>query len=705
MPSNESPLRPIIAKWLSKLKFAADYKQRTFGDDARECMQFFNGPYDWLYGSGNTQHAGLTVSYNQVPSPKFRMSANKVAEMVQLFGPTLYQKNPHRTITPRAIPVPPMPPQLMQAQQMLQQMQQMMQPGMPPPPPQVMQQMMQAQQQMQMWQQMQQQDTVKSELNKTRAMLLDTYLNYTPNELGFLFDVRAAIDETIIKGASCLWTEIYTAPTGLKMVGSFYDTIDNLYLDPDAEKLDDCKWIARRCMHPVWEVEREYGLPAGSLKPNAESWDSQADYDPDAHRRWKRAQGGTNDIITYWKIYSTMGVGGRLNDAVPDYREILDSYGDNCFMVIADGCDYMLNVPDEIIGSAGDDEIQRRLQWPLPYWMNGSWPVEMFEFHRVPRQVWPMSHLKPGLGELKFLNWAYSFLASKMPTLGRNFLAMPKGLSEKNKTAINSGDDMTVLELDAMQTNITGMLQSTNSGTVLGDIYKIIDMVGQQFERRVGLNELQYGESKRQMRSAAEAEAKQSAISIRPDDMRTKIVQKLSNVAQKEAIAAQLLLGPEDLTPIIGDLGTLAWQMSLAECDINDIIHKLDFRIEADDTRVPNREQIAQNMQTAITTLFQFLMNFGLQTGQFDPINALITDWAKSIDLESSRYILTPPPPPPPAPPTPPKISVSLKGEDLPPLGLVPFIMDDFGAPPPAPPTAGGNQPLPASPPPAAPPR
>lgn len=726
MANTKSPLRPIVAKWRHTLKFAWDYKKRTFADDARECMQFFNGPYDWLYQPMNKQAMGMVVNYDEVPSPTFRMSANKVAEMVQLFGPVLYQKNPHRTITARKILQPPVPSEVQAAQQTLQQiqmtMQQTQQSGMPQDPMQFQQMMqagMQAQQQVQMWDQMVQEDQKKSLLNVSRAMLLDAYLNYTPNEMGLLLDIRMAIDEAIIKGASTLWSENLTLPTGMKVVTSTYDTVDNLLLDPDAEKMEDCWWVARRCQHPVWEVEREYGLPQGTLKPNTESWDGQAEYDPDALRRWKRAQGGTNDIITYWKIYSRMGVGGRLRDADPDYREILDSYGDNAFIVIADGVDYPLNVPDDVIETADDQEIQRRLQWPISYWMNKSWPVEMISFHSVPRQIWPMSHLKPGLGELKFLNWAYSFLATKMPTWGRNFLAMPKSLSEKNKLAIQSGRDLTILEMDAMQQNVNQVLQGWTAGAIQPDFFKMIDMVSQQFERRVGLNELLYGESTKQSRSATDAESKKEAIAIRPNDMRAKLVEQLSNVAQKEAIAAQMTLGPNDLEPILGKAGTMAWQSALSQCQIDDIIHRLDFRIEADDTRVPNREKIAANMQTAIQTIFQLLLNFGQATANYDPINALIADWAKSIDLDADRYKLVAPPPPPPPPPDAPKVSIGITGEQLlmlDPAAAAAVVGDIVSHFPPAPPAPNGapqqqalpatrpNPMIPGSPPPAAPP-
>ena len=696
----DNPLRPLVAKWLHKLKMAADYKVRTFGDDARECMQFFNGPYDWMYGPMNKQNLGMVVNYDNVPQPTFRISVNKVAEMVQLFGPVMYQKNPHRSVTVRQLPnlpmppmppQPPLPPQLMQmpgAAQMMQQMQ--------------MRQQMQWQQQ---WQGMVDQDNQHNAQSALRAILLGTYLNYTASELGLLYHVRAAIDEAIIKGASCLWTEKLKLPTGMSVIGTFNDTVDNLLLDPDGECLDDCWWMARRCQHAVWDVEREYGLEPDSLKPNVESWDSQTDYDPDDFRRWKRQQGGTNDIFTYWKIYSRMGVGGRLRDAIPEYRETLDSYGDFCFLVVADGCDYPLNVPPDIIKSADDNEIQRRLQWPIPFYLNRSWPCEIISFHRTPRQVWPLSHLKPGLGELKFMNWAFSFLATKMPTWGRNFLAMPRSLTENNKTAIQSGKDMTILEYDMNNPNgMRDMLQAWTAPGITPDFLNILKMIMELFDKRVGLTELMYGEQSRQMRSASEAQMKNEQVNIRPKDMQAQLMDAMSNVASKEAMAAQLLLGPQDIQPILGVAGTWSWNSALAQCKPDDIITKLDYRVDADDTRIPNNETKAQNMQQAITTLFTPFMQHAGATGDYGPVNWLVNQWADSIDLLGAEALqLKPPPPPPPAPEPPPKVTVALNGEDVIALGLAPAIQQDFLLHNP-PPQHPGQVPITPQPPPAAPP-
>jgi hypothetical protein len=52
-------------------------------------------------------------------------------------------------------------------------------------------------------------------------------------------------------------------------------------------------------------------------------------------------------------------------------------------------------------------------------------------------------------------------------------------------------------------------------------------------------------------------------------------------------------------------------------------------------------------MNQTMQTLFQPLFSFASATGEFGPVNALITDWAKTIDLDPTRYLLKPPMPPP----------------------------------------------------------
>ena len=52
-------------------------------------------------------------------------------------------------------------------------------------------------------------------------------------------------------------------------------------------------------------------------------------------------------------------------------------------------------------------------------------------------------------------------------------------------------------------------------------------------------------------------------------------------------------------------------------------------------------------MNQAVQVLGPVLQGL-IQAGIVDPFNALMTDWADSMDLDASAYMVPPPPPPPP---------------------------------------------------------
>ncbi len=625
----DNPLGSLCKLWCERIVAAMKLKKEEFGDDAAEAMKFFDGPYDWLYGDGKSPRSktGLLVSDEdgEVPSPSFQMTCNKVSELVQLFGPSLYHDNPTRVATPRKVPELPM---------------EMFGSAMDPNTPVIYQMVMQQQAQQQ------------ASLSAT-GLLLEAYLNTTPYELGLKDESRLAIDEALITGLSCLWTEVYRPP-GLnwKMIGSFFDSSRNLVVDPDPERMDDCKWIARRCCHPVWEVEREFGLPAGSLRGTAESHDSFAATDADPDMRDRRKRGETADLITYWKVWSKMGMGGRLRGVQPHLTQTLEMFGDYVFLAVAEHIEYPLNLPPDVIAAAPPEEVMRRVQWQTPSWMDGAWPFTPLAFHWVPGRKWPVSHIKPAMGELKFLNWAYSFLASRIKVTARQMIAIVKSADEDLRKMIRSGPDLTIIELDLVHKNINEAVQILDVKPVNKDLWDIIAAVSEQFERRTGLTELMYGESNRQMRSAQEAEVKQNQTQVRPDDMAKKVEEAMTAVAAREAAAARYHLRSADVTPLLGPVAGHFWDRLVATADPARTHRQIDCRIEAGSTRKPNRERQAANMAQAIQTLFTPLYEYAGATMDVRPVNTLIADWASSIDLDPGRYQMQPPPPPaPPAPP------------------------------------------------------
>lgn len=625
----EHPLGPIVAIWRNKLGLAAKYKEQQFGKWAKEGMRFLVGPYDFLYDREYAKNnpffkINSDSDESDPPAPYFQMSLNLVAEMVDIFGPILYHRNPDRKVSPRDVDMPAVG---------------IMTEGMSDDPA-LQEQMLQEEQAMQ--QSVEQQDARDAAI----AGMLQWYLNYTPNKLGLKKHGRRAIDECIVLGMGCLWTELYT-PKGanFKLVGSFFDSVNNLLVDPDAESIEDAMWISRTCVHPVWKVERDYGFKPGTLRANMESYSQQATMAADPDGDWKRKTGQTADLIRYTKIWSKMGIGGRLKDAPEELKRTLEMFGDYCYIVVAEGIPFPLNFGPDAQSQPLDMDQQTPFDWPTPFWVADSWPFVPVIFHEIPGQVWPRSILRSALGELVFLNWCFSFLAAKVSITCRDFLAIKTAAGEEMKNTILHGKDLSLIQMDqATGGSITDIVQFLQHPPINGDIYRLIEIVMHNFEKRTGLSELMYGMSATQMRSAEEASLKGNQLQIRPDDMTAKVEEAMSEVALNEAIAISWHLKREDIEPVMGKANALYWERLVSTKSLSELAHSLQYRIEAGSAKKPNKERDAQNISQAMQNLLQPFFE-AAASGQVDPFNHLLADWCKSVGLDPKGYMLQPPPP------------------------------------------------------------
>jgi hypothetical protein len=599
-------LKAVVGHWITKLEHARKHKSEVFQKDADECMGFYNGPRKWDELMGGK--AGLATTDLQMPNPVFRMSVNKAFEFVTLFGPALYYSNPVRTVTPRSpleVPMEFFPdPYLAQA----------------------------------IYQEQQQELMVDS----LRSTVMEKYLNWTPIENSLAEQSRQSIEEGLLKGRGCLWTELITPPgTSFRVVGSVFDTVDNLFVDPDAPSFEKATWIARRCVHPVWQVERDYGLRPGTIKGNMESQAIQAEISTSDDAQFDRKRGLTNDLVVYWKIYSKMGIGGRLSGLNRKFRGPLELFGDYCYLVVAKDVPFPLNLPPSVRDQEAETVLDR-VAWPTPFWAHGEWPVSPLDFHVVPNSPWPMAHLRAGIGELKFLNWAMSFLAGKIRTTSRDFIAVMKEAGEEIKAAILEGRDETILELDGDHKTVQELVQFLQHPQMNGDIWKVIEAVEHNFDKRVGLNELMYGaQGSTQIRSAQEAQIRNQNMNVRPEDMSKQVETWMAKVAMKEAICARYHLTSADIAPVMGDLAGQVWDGYVSSQDLNVVTRQLDYRIEAGSTKKPNKDAQVQQMTEGMQVLLPVFQQYATMTGDTMPLNNLISDWAKSRDLNPARYQLS----------------------------------------------------------------
>lgn len=636
--TGEDVLRTIARGWLGKLKHAKAAK-RPFAADAKEAMDFFDGPQNWFW---RDQYSRSEYGYNRsITPPGFRMQVNRVFEAVKLFASVIYHRNPTRTVTPKSFPF--VPPDLI---------------GMPQQDPDAMSQYQAAVQQTQL----------ADGARKLVAELLSRFLNYTPEVLRLKTHSRRVVDEAIIKGAGVWWTELVTDPgTGQQTVGSFADSVDNLLLDPDATEIEDILWCAKKCVHPIDTVAEKYGLDREQLTGNLTAEQGREDdaisdsiYLDEGSRSTQRRVGKTNDLVTYWKIWSKTGFGDRLKDAPADKQGLFDSLGQNAYIVVAEGVEFPLNVPPQILSepvnpqSGVPDSLFRATQWPIPFWAeDGGWPFEMLAFHRKPGSLWPISHIKPAIPELRFLCWAFSFLAQRVAISCETLVGVSKSADQDIKDQILSQSQagFKLVELsELVGRSVNDLISVFSMPEISPEIWNVIEAVTQMLEKRLGLTELVYGMTNTQMRSATEASVRSEQISIRPDDMAECVENAMSAIARREAMAARWLLRPEDVAPILGPLGAIAWEQHVSTMDIVAVAKQYDYRIESGSARKPNKQTRIEQMNLALQNLGPVLSGL-IGAGVVDPFNALIADWADAMDLDAAPYLVPPPPPPQMMPP------------------------------------------------------
>jgi hypothetical protein len=662
--ADTNPLSPIVKSWLEKIKLAEKHK-KPFSDDAEEAMNFFAGDPDFMW---QNEYARGERGYNKgIDPPAFRMTVNRVWEAVRLFTAVIHHRNPTRTVTPKDYPF--VPPQLLgiQPQPPVPQMGPDGQPVIGPDG----QPVMMPDPMMQQYQQASAFVTDLTERRKLVSALLERYLNYTPNELNLKDHSRRVVEEAFIKGAGVWWHELYQPPgSNVRMAGSFFDSIDNLVWDPDADDFPDIRWCARKRIQPIDEVAAKFGLTRDDLKGHMESYASQS-----ARKRrgydTEKKRGQTNDLICYYEIYSKTGFGDRLKDGEKDLRGQFDALGPNCYIVVAEGIEFPLNLPPSVlqedVGPSGvPDRFFMSAQWPIPFWAESQsgWPFTLLAWHGKPGYSWPLSLIRPGIGELRFINWAMSFLATRIATSSQTIIGVAKSADPdiKNKLLDSSEGGFKIVEIaEAIGRRVDDVVSVFQMPNITTDLWTIINEVTALFDRRVGLTELIYGMTRSSFRSAAEATVKAEQISVRPDDYANILEDALGEVARKEALCARWLIQPQDVSTLMGPLAAQAWQMHVLTEDPDSVVREYSYRVEAGSAKKPNIATRVENLNGFMQLAMPAAQGL-MQAGMPDMFNGLMLKWGEVNQMDVTGFLIPPPPPPPPPEEAPPEAAPPEEG-------------------------------------------
>lgn len=172
---------------LSKVLTASEGKRKRWYDQGKEISDYgYSATHQFMYQS-------------LPPGAFFCAKEALTSEAVRVFGPYLYQQNPHRTVTVRP------------------------------------------------W---------TDQFLAGTASILGDYLNYSLSEYDSYANARRCVDQAVVWGRAVAWTGRH--PKKPEIICSLYDDVRNFFDDPDADTPEERRIIMRRRDRPREDVIAEY---------------------------------------------------------------------------------------------------------------------------------------------------------------------------------------------------------------------------------------------------------------------------------------------------------------------------------------------------------------------------------------------------------------------------------------------------------------
>lgn len=598
-------LKTTVSLWTKQIELCKEAKKRQFGETAAKLWGFLGKSFEELY--------------LETPNQDFKPRYNLSKQFIDVMIPHVYERMPHRLATPRR---PPIPKDILE----------------------LMPEVAGAR-------------FAVDKRDQLRAWLATWFLNYTSGEFNLDREVLTALPEALVKGRGVLFHEMIDAPVGL-IPGSTFMSVDDLFADADAVRFHEANFIIRRRDVPAWRLEQQTGIPRARLRAVAKNRSNQQTATDEAGGASDEARKKA-DVCEVWEIFSRMGLGQKFVDwpKEPEAEAMgraLDQLGPNIHLMIMPGLEYPLNLRPEKLQDATTAEMRESLIWPIEFHeeSHNPWPCSVLDFSPNPDNPWASSPLEAGLPMQVFIDHMYSWLMTRIKATSRTLYVVSESLQEEFKTAMESGlDQEMVLYTGKPGEDIDKLLYVLKYPPVNLDVWKIVEMVEQAFQRVTGLEPLLGGaEPDRAFRSATEVNVREQHVTNRPGEMKETVKSWLSAAAAKENQAARLEVHPDTISRIVGEpLGpseedpeavygelTKLWLSLMYTNDPAVAAADLSFSTEAGVSRRKNKAKQLEDMTQIVQTVGPSHFEYGKLTGDFERYNGIMEMISEALALPAT---------------------------------------------------------------------
>lgn len=655
-------LRNLATLWLRQVKHAKQAKAEAFGNTAEELWKFLGASWRELYVQTSTDpEVFKEYQFPGAEQATYKPRINLSGKYVMVMLPYILARIPNRLVTPRR---PQLPKGLLDlANQATILTQQAIESGeQPAPVSEVVAAIARA-------------APHQAELqlqDEARAFLMEWFLNYLPGAYGLMREAKMALIEALVKGRGVLWHEMVEGPTG-EIPGSFYDTVDNQFLDGDAKQYRTAGYMIRRREQAIWEIAEKFGITDQAVLRGSRTsrWESAAGDVSANDEDTSSTDGNGNrkrDIGVYYEIWSRVGIGQRFyspGDEITRLKDTLEALGPHVYLAVMDGVPYPLNLQPHLLGGAGGaGALREALAWDLPTYENidDPWPCSKIDFLPDSESPWAISNLRAALPLQVFIDHLYAFLMGGAARRCKSLVLAAKELEDKLREALATGTDMQIVYTNHKTiAEIRDLLHVVDFTRMNPDLWQLVPLVQEAFEEMTGVSPLltHGGVGPTQPRSATEMTERSQRANSRPDDFADCVEEWHSAIAAKEGQLTRMHVTPTVISPLLGEdlpdeydpedeasrvahhaeLGPLSqlWAVLVNTPDEARAAAELSYVVEHSTGRRKNRQKVVEDIQAIsqhVVPLLTWYMNSPYWTGDTTQVNEYLRMIEKGLEAE-----------------------------------------------------------------------
>lgn len=335
----------------------------------------------------------------------------------------------------------------------------------------------------------------------------------------------------------------------------------DVYVDPDATRFKNARWIAQRMYVPLQEAKEFEAWNERARKKLKGTAMSQAKKDYDLMFSGEE-RGRDSDFVVVWEYYDLIS-------------------GQVC--TFAEGCAEWLVKPTA---------------FPYPF----GHPFVFMLNHVVPEKLYPMGDLESILPLQMELALTRTQMVNDRKRFRRMYMYKPDEIGPDGLAALMSSDDNALIPVDS-DVPFGEVIAPMATTSLPPEFYNQTAMILDDMDRTTAVTEYQRGSVSEVRRTATEASMIQDMSNARSADKLATIERAIGEVAQRCVQLAQEFLTTEQVAKIIGPDGSTEW----VPYDRETVQGEYDFVVEAGSTQPTNESFRRQSALQLLDAMAPFI--------------------------------------------------------------------------------------------------